>query len=218
MSHFRMCYRVNFWGMSQGEINPTILLSSIGQQLPWMCYHHTHSSLPSHGCRKRFPKTVYQRNPGQKVKHKAIFLKLSSVKLHMFQAGIFKSDLCRKVIWNGLRQDMWCLQLRTIICVSSCMPDIQLFHWSFNFSKVNFLCAWVINCFNSGQLFATLWTVVHQAPLSMGTFQAKILEWVVMPSSRGSSHLMDQTCISYVSCIGRQILYHSHHLGSPIYV
>ena len=25
----------------------------------------------------------------------------------------------------------------------------------------------------------------------------------------------DQTCISYVSCIGRRVLYHQHHLGSP---
>ena len=31
------------------------------------------------------------------------------------------------------------------------------------------------------------WTVAHQAPLSMGILQARILEWVVMPSSRGSS-------------------------------
>ena len=30
----------------------------------------------------------------------------------------------------------------------------------------------------------TLWTVAHQAPLSMGILQARILEWVPMPSSR----------------------------------
>ena len=34
---------------------------------------------------------------------------------------------------------------------------------------------------------ATPWTVACQAPLSMGIFQARILEWVAMPSSRGSS-------------------------------
>ena len=39
----------------------------------------------------------------------------------------------------------------------------------------------------SCQLFANLWTVAHQAPLSMGILQAKILEWVTMPASRGSS-------------------------------
>ena len=33
----------------------------------------------------------------------------------------------------------------------------------------------------------TPWTVTYQAPLSMGIFQARIVEWVAMPSSRGSS-------------------------------
>ena len=37
------------------------------------------------------------------------------------------------------------------------------------------------------QLFATPWTVGHQAPLSMGVLQARILEWVAIPFSRGSS-------------------------------
>ena len=41
-----------------------------------------------------------------------------------------------------------------------------------------------------------------------GIFQARILEWVAIFSSRGSSQVRDQTCISYVSCISRQILYH----------
>ena len=34
-----------------------------------------------------------------------------------------------------------------------------------------------------------------------GILQARILEWVAMPSSRGSSQSRDRTCISYVSCI-----------------
>ena len=37
------------------------------------------------------------------------------------------------------------------------------------------------------QLFATVWTAVHQDPLSMGFFPGKILEWVAISSSRGSS-------------------------------
>ena len=41
-----------------------------------------------------------------------------------------------------------------------------------------------------------------------GVLQARILEWVAMPSSRGSSHPRDRTCMSWVSCIGRKILYH----------
>ena len=41
-----------------------------------------------------------------------------------------------------------------------------------------------------------------------GIFQTRILEWVAMPSSRGSSWLRDQTHVSFVSCIGRWIVYH----------
>ena len=39
-----------------------------------------------------------------------------------------------------------------------------------------------------------------------GILQAKILEWVAMPSSRASFQLRDRTHVSYVSCIGRQVL------------
>ena len=39
------------------------------------------------------------------------------------------------------------------------------------------------------------------------TIQVRILKWVAIPFSRGSSQLRDQTCISGVSCIGRQALY-----------
>ena len=37
------------------------------------------------------------------------------------------------------------------------------------------------------------WTIAHQAPLSMGIFQARTLEWVAMPSSKGSSQHRDPT-------------------------
>ena len=46
---------------------------------------------------------------------------------------------------------------------------------------------------------ATLWTVANQAPLSMGILQARILEWVAMPSSRGSSQPRDWTQVSCVA-------------------
>ena len=41
-----------------------------------------------------------------------------------------------------------------------------------------------------------------------GILQARILEWVPMPSFRGSSCPRDRTCMSGVSWIGRKILYH----------
>ena len=36
------------------------------------------------------------------------------------------------------------------------------------------------------------WTAATQAPLCMGILQARILEWVAMPSSRGSFQLRDK--------------------------
>ena len=48
-------------------------------------------------------------------------------------------------------------------------------------------------------------TVAHQAPLPIEILQARIPEWVSSLFSRGSSQPRDWT---WVSCIGRQILYH----------
>ena len=39
------------------------------------------------------------------------------------------------------------------------------------------------------------------------TFQARVLEWVAISSSRESSRLRDWTLLSRVSCLGRRILY-----------
>ena len=48
-------------------------------------------------------------------------------------------------------------------------------------------------------LFATSLTTARQAPLSMGILQARILEWVAMPSFRGSSQPRDQTQVPRLS-------------------
>ena len=58
------------------------------------------------------------------------------------------------------------------------------------------LCAClVIQCV---WLFATPWTMAHQAPLSLGILQARILEWVAISFSRGSFQPRDWT---WVSCL-----------------
>ena len=49
------------------------------------------------------------------------------------------------------------------------------------------------------QLFAAPWTVAHQAPLSMGILQARILEWVAMLSSRGSSEPRDGIQVAHTA-------------------
>ena len=62
------------------------------------------------------------------------------------------------------------------------------------------------------RFFVTPQTVARQVPLSMGILQASMLEWVAIPFSRGSSQPRDQT---WVSCIGRWVLYCLNHEGSP---
>ena len=65
--------------------------------------------------------------------------------------------------------------------------------------------------------FATPWPIDHQAPLSMGFFfQARILEWGAISSSRGPSRPRDWTCVSCISCIGRQCTLSLHHYGSSL--
>ena len=47
-------------------------------------------------------------------------------------------------------------------------------------------------------LFATLWTLAHQAPLSMAFSPSRILEWIAISSPQASPRPRDQT---YASCI-----------------
>ena len=61
------------------------------------------------------------------------------------------------------------------------------------------------------QLCLTLCSSLDCSPpgfLVHGILQAIILEWVAMPSSRGSSQPRDRTHVSYVSCVNRRVLYH----------
>ena len=64
-------------------------------------------------------------------------------------------------------------------------------------------------CAQSLQLCPTLCYPVDYSPpgsSAHGIFQAIILEWVTISSSRESSQSRDWTHISYVSCIGRWVL------------
>ena len=70
----------------------------------------------------------------------------------------------------------------------------------------------VLSCINRVQLFATLWTAARPAPLSIGFSRQAWNGWPCPPPG----YLPDPEIktVSYVSCIGRWVLYHQHHLGS----
>ena len=79
-----------------------------------------------------------------------------------------------------------------------------------------------ISCFCSvTKSCPTLWDSVDSSPLVSSVceiFQARILEWVAISSSRGSSQPRNQTHVSCMACIGRRILYPwTNHLGSLLY-
>ena len=63
------------------------------------------------------------------------------------------------------------------------------------------LRACVLSRFSRVWLFTALRTVVRRGPLSMGSLQARMLEWVAISSSRGFSWPKDWICASSDSCI-----------------
>ena len=73
---------------------------------------------------------------------------------------------------------------------------------------------WDVQCMlraKSLQLCPTLGDPIGCSPPGSsvhGILQARILEWVARPSSKGSSQSRDGTHIPYVYCIGRRVLHH----------
>ena len=65
----------------------------------------------------------------------------------------------------------------------------------------------MLSCFSHVPLFATLWTIAHQAPLSMGMLQVRTAGVGCCALLQGIFQTQDQIGISYISCIGRQVLY-----------
>ena len=69
----------------------------------------------------------------------------------------------------------------------------------------------VLCCAKSLQSCLTLCDPMDCSPpgsSAHGILQARILEWVAIPSSRASSWLRDRSRVSCISCVGRWVLYH----------
>ena len=102
---------------------------------------------------------------------------------------------CLSNCTRGVISNQFCGMLPILfVCVCVCACVCTLSHFS---------CVWFL---------VTLWTVCSPPGSSVHEIlQARILEWIAMPFSRGSSWPRGRTHISYVSCIGRWVLYHEHH-------
>ena len=83
-------------------------------------------------------------------------------------------------------------------------------HQTEQLKYVYFMCekrVCMVSHFSHVWLCATLWTVAHPAPLTMGFSRQEY--WSGLPFSRGSSRPRHRTHISYVSCICRWVLSHT---------
>ena len=129
---------------------------------------------------------------------------------------LFLQNLCRCEPYQ-------CLILCQKVCIPRLLQNQQwrqkhcFTHWSQCFyisicaghycSAFRCVCAW--SC-------STLFDPVNCSPRGSsvhGIFQARILEWDAIFSSRGSSEPSDQTHVSYASHIGRWVLYQLYHLA-----
>ena len=84
---------------------------------------------------------------------------------------------------------------------------IQTFTKQFNF--LDYLVpACMLSHFSRVRLFAALWTVACQAPLSMGFSRQEYWSELPFPPPGDPPQSKDGTRVSSVSCIGRRLLYH----------
>ena len=71
---------------------------------------------------------------------------------------------------------------------NQCNPGI---HWPK--PKRIFFTIWKCSLISHVWFFMTPWTVAYQPPLSIGILQTRILQWVAIPFSRGSSWPRERT-------------------------
>ena len=83
-----------------------------------------------------------------------------------------------------------------------------------NTNPYNLVGKWTLKKCMHAQSFQSCPTLCNPMDYSLpgssvhGILQARILEWVAISFSRGSSQHRNETCISNVSYIGRQVLYY----------
>ena len=132
----------------------------------------------------------------------------------MWPLGIMEPQEGKLPAYEDQTIGLLCVQ--EIITLSSLDTETLVFVRTADVTLVNketviLLLGLQLFCAKLLQFCPTLCNPIDCSPLGSsvhGILQGRILEWVAMPSSRGSSPLWDRTWVPYVSCIGRQVLYH----------
>ena len=76
-------------------------------------------------------------------------------------------------------------------------------------------CECVLSCFSCVRLFVTPWTAARQAPLSMEFSRQAYWSGLLCPPSGDLPNPGSEPVSLTSTCIGRWVLYHQRHLGSP---
>jgi len=126
--------------------------------------------------------------------------------------GCKESDTTEWLIWSEHGQWVWERKVKVIFMVAGCQNFYPCNNAFFSRCKSFLLMLDVESkCAKLLQLCPILCNPVDCSPPGSsvhGILQARILVWVAVPSSRGSSCPKDWSHVSYISCIGRQVLYH----------
>ena len=126
------------------------------------------------------------------------------------QPGVLPSGpLSFRIVWKYLSPMAWESEAVTSGCLLTMV-------WIHNKDSLN-ISSLLVACLVT-QLCLTLCDPRDWSPPGSsvcGILQARIPEWVAVPSSRGSSQPRDWTCNCYILCIGRQVLCQWCYLGSP---
>ena len=106
------------------------------------------------------------------------------------------------LVKNQLATEVW-VYFQTLISVPLVSVSV--------FTPMSAVCC----CFSCVRLFVAPWTVAHQAPLSLGFSRQ---EYYLPCPPPGHLPNPEIEPMSYVSCIGRWVLYHSCHLGTHVLI
>ena len=121
----------------------------------------------------------------------------------------WESGMVSPFLSSGLSLTLTCQSMTDSLLqafiFSTVMPLVVLYptphgsQWIKQRGVLRWSCAVFSHSIMSNYLWPPLGTVARKAPLSLGILQARIPEWVAMPSSRGSSQPRDQTQVSHIA-------------------
>ena len=121
-------------------------------------------------------------------------------------------SLCHEVMGqDAMVFIFWMLSFKPAFSLYILHISYKIFGTLFLFTKIfGYICTTYMCMLSHFSCIPTLCDPLHCSPGSSvhGIFQGRILGWIAMPSSRGSSQPRDKTWAFYVSCIGRLVLYH----------